>query len=102
MDTTQDAGVVALQAVLSSLGDLPPADTEASAVDQIALLESAKAACAAAQAKQTMRLEELRLKSETAAGYRRPARVVGWPPRSHSHAKRPALLVVGTSGSRVR
>ncbi|MCX6469196.1 MAG: DUF222 domain-containing protein [Corynebacteriales bacterium] len=68
MDAKRDAGVVALEAVLSSLGDLPPADTEASAVDQIALLESAKAACAAAQAQQTMRLEELRLESEAAAG----------------------------------
>lgn len=68
MDTTQDATAVALQCLLSSLPDLPPADSEASAIDQIALLESVKAACAAAQAKQTIRLEELRLESETAAG----------------------------------
>ncbi|MCX6471538.1 MAG: DUF222 domain-containing protein [Corynebacteriales bacterium] len=54
--------------MLSSIGELTPASTEADAVDQIATLESMKAACAAAQAKQTMRLEELRIESESAAG----------------------------------
>ncbi|MGU3291846.1 DUF222 domain-containing protein [Williamsia sp. M5A3_1d] len=66
-DGVQDATMVALQSFLSSLGDLPLAGTEASAVDQISVLEALKSACAAAQAKQTMRLEELRVEAETAA-----------------------------------
>ncbi|MGJ0118014.1 HNH endonuclease [Williamsia sp. MIQD14] len=60
--------MVALQSFLSSLTELPPADSETSAIDQISVLESLKAACAAAQAKQTMRLEELRVEAERAAG----------------------------------
>ena len=60
--------VVALQQVLTSVDGLAPAATEADAIDQIAALESLKAACAAAQAKQTIRLEELRVEAETAAG----------------------------------
>lgn len=102
MDTAQDAGVVVLQAVLSSLGDLPPADTEASAVDQIALLESAKAACAAAQAQQTMRLEELRLESEAAAGVPKARQGRGLAAEVALASRPRGQSAVGTSGSRER
>ncbi|MGU3291886.1 DUF222 domain-containing protein [Williamsia sp. M5A3_1d] len=68
MDTAQDATMVALQSFLTSLGDLDAAITESAAVDRIALLEAIKAGCAAAQAVETMRLEELRVEAETAAG----------------------------------
>ncbi|MGJ0118216.1 HNH endonuclease [Williamsia sp. MIQD14] len=68
MDATHDAGVVALQSFLSSLPVLPLVADEAAAVDRISLLEAIKAGCAAAQATETMRLEILRLESESAAG----------------------------------
>ncbi|MCX6471322.1 MAG: DUF222 domain-containing protein [Corynebacteriales bacterium] len=65
---TDDAIVVALQWFLSSLADLPAAGDEAAAIDRISVLEAIKAGCAAAQAVETMRLEELRREAETAAG----------------------------------
>ncbi|MGJ0118352.1 DUF222 domain-containing protein [Williamsia sp. MIQD14] len=64
----QDATVVALQSFLSRLTDVPDAADEATAIDRISLLESIKAGCAAAQAVETMRLEELRVEAESAVG----------------------------------
>ncbi|MGU3292834.1 DUF222 domain-containing protein [Williamsia sp. M5A3_1d] len=68
IDGVVDATVVALQSFLSSLGDHDTADSESAAVDRIAVLEAIKAGCAAAQAVETIRLEELRVEAETAAG----------------------------------
>ncbi|MGJ0119394.1 DUF222 domain-containing protein [Williamsia sp. MIQD14] len=64
----QDATVVALQSFLSRLVDAPDAADEATAIDRISLLEAIKAGCAAAQAVETMRLEELRVEAERSAG----------------------------------
>ncbi|WP_082502173.1 HNH endonuclease [Williamsia sp. Leaf354] len=63
-----ETDVAALQRVVSSLRDLGSASTESEAVERISLLEAIKAGCAAAQAVETMRLEELRVESESAAG----------------------------------
>ncbi|KQR96687.1 HNH endonuclease [Williamsia sp. Leaf354] len=54
--------------MLSALSEMAPASSETDTIDQIAALESLKAACAATQAKQTIRLEELRVEAESAAG----------------------------------
>ncbi|MGJ0118055.1 HNH endonuclease [Williamsia sp. MIQD14] len=63
-----EVGVGALQQILISLGELEPAGSESDAMDRIAVLEAIKAGCAAAQAVETMRLEELRVEAESAAG----------------------------------
>ncbi|KQR99307.1 HNH endonuclease [Williamsia sp. Leaf354] len=60
--------MVALQSFLSLLPELPAAGDEAAAIDRISVLEAIKAGCAAAQAVETMRLEELRVESESAVG----------------------------------
>jgi hypothetical protein len=58
----------ALRAMLSVLGDLSAADSEAVAVDLISLAESVKSSLAAVQAQQTLRLQELRSAAEAEAG----------------------------------
>ncbi|MBT0566028.1 HNH endonuclease signature motif containing protein [Williamsia sp. CHRR-6] len=68
IESANHAAARALQSFLSSLADLPAASDEADAVNRIALLESIKAGCAAAQVVETMRLEELRLQAQTQAG----------------------------------
>ncbi|GAA1460461.1 HNH endonuclease signature motif containing protein [Williamsia maris] len=68
MDVTQVETAVALQSFLRSLADQPSAESEAEAIERIALLESIKAGCAAAQARDTMRFEELRIEAETGSG----------------------------------
>ncbi|MEH3155801.1 MAG: HNH endonuclease [Gordonia paraffinivorans] len=58
----------ALREMLTVLGELPAADTEAAAIDLISLAESVKSSCAAVQAEQTLRLHELRSAAEAEAG----------------------------------
>ena len=58
----------ALRGVVAALGELPAAVEEGEAVDRISLLESMKAACAAAQARDTLRLQELRSAAEAERG----------------------------------
>ncbi|WP_328856974.1 13E12 repeat family protein [Williamsia herbipolensis] len=67
-DGDGEATTAALQSFLSSLSDLPAAGDETESIDRIAVLEAIKAGCAAAQAVETMRLEELRREAESAAG----------------------------------
>ncbi|MBE7162317.1 MAG: hypothetical protein INR72_13825, partial [Williamsia herbipolensis] len=57
-----------LREMLTVLGGLPAADTEAVAIDLISLAESVKSSCAAVQAQQTLRLQELRFAAEAEAG----------------------------------
>ncbi|GAA1876828.1 13E12 repeat family protein [Williamsia serinedens] len=58
----------ALGEMLTVLGRLPAADTEVAAIDLISLAESVKSSCAAVQAQQTLRLQELRSAAEAKAG----------------------------------
>ncbi|WP_299577318.1 HNH endonuclease signature motif containing protein [uncultured Williamsia sp.] len=58
----------ALRNVMAVLADLPAAGDEAEAVDRIFLMESIKAACAAGQAADTLRLQELRSAAEAERG----------------------------------
>ncbi|MGZ8179656.1 hypothetical protein ACXVUM_17130 [Williamsia sp. SKLECPSW1] len=58
----------ALRDVMAVLADLPAAGDEAEAIDLISLAESVKAACAATQAEQTLRLQELRSAAEAERG----------------------------------
>ncbi len=68
MDVTQGKTAVALQSFLRSLAEQAPAESEAEAIERISLLESIKAGCAAAQARDTMRFEELRVEAEAGSG----------------------------------
>ncbi|MBE7162709.1 MAG: hypothetical protein INR72_15835, partial [Williamsia herbipolensis] len=56
-----------LREMLTVLGGLPAADTEVAAIDLISLAESVKSSCAAVQAQQTLRLQELRSAAEAKA-----------------------------------
>ncbi len=58
----------ALRDVMAVLADLPAAVQEAEAIDRISLLESIKATCAAEQAADTLRLQELRSAAEAERG----------------------------------
>ncbi|GAA2056344.1 HNH endonuclease signature motif containing protein [Williamsia deligens] len=58
----------ALRDVMAVLAALPAAGDEAEAVDRISLMESVKAACAAGQAADTLRLQELRSAAEAERG----------------------------------
>ncbi|MGZ8179183.1 HNH endonuclease [Williamsia sp. SKLECPSW1] len=58
----------ALRGVMAVLADLPAAGDEAEAVDRISLMESIKSACAAGQAADTLRLQELRSAAEAERG----------------------------------
>ncbi|MBE7162048.1 MAG: HNH endonuclease, partial [Williamsia herbipolensis] len=58
----------ALRSIMAVLAELPVAGDEAEAVDRIALLESIKSACAAGQARDTLRFQELRSAAEAEAG----------------------------------
>ncbi|GAA1908639.1 HNH endonuclease signature motif containing protein [Williamsia serinedens] len=58
----------ALRSVMAVLADLPVAADESETVDRISLMESIKAACAAGQAADTLRLQELRSAAEAEAG----------------------------------
>jgi predicted lipid carrier protein YhbT len=58
----------ALRSVVAVLADLPEAADEAETIDRISLMESIKAACAAGQAADTLRLQELRSAAEAEAG----------------------------------
>ena len=64
---TVDARAV-LRDVMAVLGELPAAADEVEAVDRISLLESIKAACAAGQAEDTLRLQESRSAAEAERG----------------------------------
>ena len=57
-----------LREVMAVLSELPAAGDEAEAVDRISLLESIKAVCAAVQAADTLRLQELRSAAEAEVG----------------------------------
>lgn len=59
------------------LAETLPSDDEAEAIDRISELERLKAACAAAQERQTARLKEMRLEREEAAGVPRAHRGKG-------------------------
>jgi hypothetical protein len=58
----------ALRDVIAVLAQLPAAGDEVEAIDRISLVESIKAACAAVQAADTLRLQELRSAAEAEAG----------------------------------
>jgi hypothetical protein len=58
----------ALREVMAVLAELPVAGDEAEAIDRISLMESIKAACAAGQAADTLRLQELRSAAEAERG----------------------------------
>ncbi|WP_299575761.1 HNH endonuclease signature motif containing protein [uncultured Williamsia sp.] len=58
----------ALRDVMAVLAHLPAAGDEAEAVDRISLMESIKWACAAGQAADTLRLQELRSAAEAERG----------------------------------
>ncbi|WP_299575872.1 HNH endonuclease signature motif containing protein [uncultured Williamsia sp.] len=58
----------ALREVMAVLAEIPAAGDEVEAVDRISLLESIKAACAAGQAADTLRLQELRSAAEAERG----------------------------------
>lgn len=62
-------------ALVDVLAHMPVADAEAEAVDRLRALEELKAACAAAQARETVRFHQLRCEAEAAAGV--PARERG-------------------------
>lgn len=59
------------------LAETPASDDEAGAIDRISELERLKSACAAAQARETARLKELRLAREATAGVPRAQRGKG-------------------------
>src|SRR5690242_13133633 len=63
-----DDARAALRDVMAVLADLPTAGDEVEAIDLIALAESVKSTCAAVQAAQTLRLQELRSAAEAEAG----------------------------------
>ncbi|MEH3155531.1 MAG: HNH endonuclease [Gordonia paraffinivorans] len=58
----------ALRNVMTVLAALPAAGDEAEAIDLISLAESVKSSCAAVQAQQTLRLQELRSAAEAERG----------------------------------
>jgi hypothetical protein len=58
----------ARRSVMAVLADLPEAVDEVESIDRISLMESIKAACAAGQAADTLRLQELRSAAEAEAG----------------------------------
>ncbi|GAA1897974.1 HNH endonuclease signature motif containing protein [Williamsia serinedens] len=58
----------ALSDVMAVLAALPAAGDEAEAIDRISLMESIKSACAAGQAADTLRLQDLRFAAEAEAG----------------------------------
>ena len=58
----------ALRSVMAVLAELPAAADEAETIDRISLMESIKAACAAGQAQDTLRLKELRSAAEAERG----------------------------------
>ncbi|MEH3157008.1 MAG: HNH endonuclease [Gordonia paraffinivorans] len=68
----QDAGIVdareALRRVMAVLAGLPAAADEAEAIDLISVAESVKSSCAAVQAEQTLRMQELRSTAEAERG----------------------------------
>ncbi len=68
MDVAQEKAGVALRSILRSLAEQAPAESEAEAIERISLLESIKAGCAAAQARDTIRFEELRVDAEAKNG----------------------------------
>ncbi|GAA1904430.1 hypothetical protein LX12_000437 [Williamsia serinedens] len=57
-----------LREMMTALADLPIAADEAETVDRISLMESIKAVCAAGQAEDTLRLQELRSAAESERG----------------------------------
>ena len=58
----------ALRSVMAVLTELPAAADEAETIDRISLMESIKAACAAGQVQDTLRLQELRSAAEAERG----------------------------------
>ncbi|WP_299572673.1 HNH endonuclease signature motif containing protein [uncultured Williamsia sp.] len=58
----------ALREVMAVLAELPTAVDEAEAIDLISLAESVKSSCAAVQAEQTLRLQDLRSAAEAERG----------------------------------
>src|SRR5690625_3066051 len=59
------------------VGVLDPADSQAGAIDRIRQLEELKAACAAAQARETAALAAMRYQEETARGVAKTRRGKG-------------------------
>jgi hypothetical protein len=57
-----------LRSVMAALAQFPAAGDEVEAIDLISLAESVKSSCAAVQAAQTLRLQELRSAAEAEAG----------------------------------
>ena len=57
-----------LQSLVSALGEMPAAESEVDAAARLTVLEEVKSACAAAQAREAARLDELRRADEELRG----------------------------------
>ncbi|GAB37714.1 hypothetical protein GOSPT_022_00580 [Gordonia sputi NBRC 100414] len=57
-----------LESLVSALGEMPAAESEADAAARLTVLEEIKSACAAAQAREAARLDELRRADEQQRG----------------------------------